>query len=167
MSRVAAPAAWSAVSRSAAGTVAIGEALGRTAPDGALILLEGPLGAGKTTLAQGVGAGCGVTEFVTSPTYNLILHYRGDRDFTHADLYRLEDATQLASLDLDEVFGADGVTCVEWPALAEPHVDPPWARVRIAPQGRPDGPRRLDVAFAGAGWEPARAALAALAGELP
>lgn len=156
------PADWSAQSRGAVETAAIGATLGRTAPDGSVILVAGPLGAGKTTLAQGVAAGCGVTDPVTSPTYNLILHYRGRRPFTHVDLYRLEDASQLASLDVDELLCGGGVTCIEWPALVEPHVAAPWARVRISPEGGPAGPRRLDLAFVGEGWEGTRSALAAL-----
>ena len=91
-------ARWSARSRDANETASIGAALGRSAPNGAVILLEGPLGAGKTTFAQGVAAGCGVREPVTSPTYNLVLHYRGDRPFTHVDLFRLSDARELATL---------------------------------------------------------------------
>jgi tRNA threonylcarbamoyladenosine biosynthesis protein TsaE len=158
-----APAPWSARSRGPTETAAIGEALGRLAPDGALVLIEGPLGAGKTTLAQGVGAGCGVTDPVTSPTYNLVLHYRGARPFTHVDLYRLDDESQLASLDLDDMLGGDGVTCVEWPALAERHVEPPWARVRIIPGAGPDAPRRIEIEMAGEGWERARFELVGLA----
>ncbi|HEU4463815.1 MAG TPA: tRNA (adenosine(37)-N6)-threonylcarbamoyltransferase complex ATPase subunit type 1 TsaE [Gemmatimonadota bacterium] len=165
MSGGPAPARWSARSRGPTETAAIGEALGRRAPDGALILIEGPLGAGKTTLAQGVGAGCGVTDPVTSPTYNLILHYRGERPFTHVDLYRLEDESQLESLDLDEMLGGDGVTCVEWPALAEHHVEPPWARVRITPEAGPDAPRRIEIETAGEGWGQARSELVGLARE--
>ncbi|HET9333276.1 MAG TPA: tRNA (adenosine(37)-N6)-threonylcarbamoyltransferase complex ATPase subunit type 1 TsaE [Gemmatimonadota bacterium] len=155
-------AGWSARSRGPGESAAIGEALGRLAPDGALILLEGVLGAGKTTLAQGIGAGCGVAEPITSPTYNLILHYRGRRPFTHVDLYRLEDESQLASLDLEEMLGGDGVTCVEWPAFAERHVEPPWARVRITPEDGPEAPRRIEIELAGEGWEKARSALVGL-----
>jgi tRNA threonylcarbamoyladenosine biosynthesis protein TsaE len=125
-----------------------------------VILLEGPLGAGKTTLAQGVGAGCGVSDRVTSPTFNLILHYRGDRPFTHVDLFRLQDAEELATLDLEETLSGSGVTCVEWPELIEGDVETPWARVRISLESGPSGPRRLQGELAGEGWEATRAALA-------
>ena len=159
MSRAPAIVRWSARSRDARETAAIGEALGRTAPDGALILLEGELGAGKTTFAQGVGAGCGVREPVTSPTYNLILRYAGERPFTHVDLYRLADASELETLDLDVVLGGSGVTCVEWPEILGELHDPPWARVRIEPESGHAGPRRIRCEFKGEGWETAIAAL--------
>jgi tRNA threonylcarbamoyladenosine biosynthesis protein TsaE len=152
---------WSARSCDAGETAAIGEALGSAAPDGALILLEGPLGAGKTTFAQGVGAGCGVREPVTSPTYNLILRYSGDRPFTHVDLYRLGDESELETLDLDAILEGSGVTCVEWPELLGNRYDAPWARVRIEPESGHAGPRRILCELAGEGWE---AAIAALAG---
>lgn len=154
-------ARWTAQSFGAEETAAIGEALGRSAPDRAVILLEGPLGAGKTTLAQGVGTGCGVQEPVTSPTYNLILQYRGERPFTHVDLYRLENAAQLESLDLDEVLEASGVMCVEWPELlGERRIEEPWARVRISPGVGRDGSRHIEGELFGEGWEAALAALA-------
>ena len=161
MSRAPAFVRWGARSRDARGTAAIGATLGRTAPEGALILLEGPLGAGKTTFAQGVGAGCGVREPITSPTYNLILRYSGERPFTHVDLYRLDDPTELETLDLDAILGAGGVTCVEWPAVLGDRLDPPWARVRIEPEAGHAGPRRIRCELAGEGWERAVAALAA------
>jgi tRNA threonylcarbamoyladenosine biosynthesis protein TsaE len=152
---------WSARSRDARDTAVIGEVFGRAAPDGTLILLEGPLGAGKTTFTQGVGAGCGVREPVTSPTYNLILRYAGDRPFTHVDLYRLGDASELATLDLDAILEGSGVTCVEWPELLGNRYDPPWARVRIDPESGHAGTRRIRCELAGERWE---AAIAALAG---
>ena len=156
---------WSARSRDAGETAAIGAALGRTAPDGAVILLEGPLGSGKTALAQGVGAGCGVSEPVTSPTYNLILHYDGERSFTHVDLYRLADPVELETLDLDEVLEGGGVTCVEWPSLLAARVRAPYARVRIAVDAALDSGRRLDGELTGRGWLAAREALTALGAE--
>ncbi len=153
MSRAPATVGRSARSRDARETAAIGESFGRTAPDGALILLEGPLGAGKTTFAQGVGAGCGVREPVTSPTYNLILRYEGERPFTHVDLYRLGDASELETLDLDAILGGSGVTCVEWPELLGDRHETPWARVRIEPESGHAGPRRIRCELAGERWE--------------
>ena len=153
MSGATAAARWSVVTRDAEETAAIGEVLGRAAPEGALILLEGPLGAGKTTFAQGVGAGCGVRDPGTSPTYNLVLQYAGDRPFTHVDLYRLEGVAQLETLDLEDVLGGSGVTCVEWPDLLGDAPAPPWARVRIAPQSGDPGQRLLRGVLAGDGWE--------------
>ena len=149
---------WRARAAGSAATRAIGRALGSSAPDGAVLLLEGPLGAGKTTLAQGVAAGCGVEEPVTSPTYNLVLHYAGARPFTHVDLYRLANAAALDTLDSAEILDAPGVTCVEWPALVAERVAEPWGRIRIEPTG-PEV-RRLSGELAGPGWEAARAALA-------
>lgn len=154
---------WSVRSRDLAQTAAIGHALGRTAPEGAVILLEGPLGSGKTTLAQGVGSGCGVRQPVTSPTYNLILHYIGDRPFTHVDLYRIVEPFGLESLDLDEVLDGAGVTCVEWPSMVVGKVEPPWATVRISVD--PASGRRLEGELVGAGWEAAEEALFALGAE--
>jgi tRNA threonylcarbamoyladenosine biosynthesis protein TsaE len=159
VNRAPATVRWSARSRDARETAAIGEALGRTAPDGALILLEGPLGAGKTTFAQGVGAGCGVREPITSPTYNLILRYAGQRPFTHVDLFRLGDASELETLDLDAILEGSGVTCIEWPDLLGDRHGTPWACVRIEPESGHAGPRRIRCEFAGERWEAAIAAL--------
>jgi len=154
--------AWSAVADDAAAMDRLGRALGSHAPEGAVLLLEGPLGAGKTTLAQGVARGCGVEAPVASPTYNLVLHYSGRRPFTHVDLYRLEGADDLATLDLDEIAGGEGVTCVEWPALVRAEVRPPWSEIEIRRAPLASAPQRRHVAarWAGPGWERAAAALA-------
>lgn len=130
-------------------TERLGRRFGELGPDGAVILLQGPLGAGKTVFAQGVAAGCGVAGPVASPTYNLVLHHPGRRPFVHADLYRLHDPTELESLDLDEMLTPRGLACVEWPELVAGLVCPPWARIALAREG--DG-RRLAVRLVGRGW---------------
>lgn len=134
-----------------------GRAFGRHAPEGAIVLLAGSLGAGKTTFAQGVAEGCGVSGPVASPTYNLILHHAGDRPFTHVDLYRLGDVSELETLDLDEILSAEGVTCVEWPGPIADLAPPPRAHVRLDRQ--PDESRTVSIALEGEGWERVREAL--------
>lgn len=81
---------------------------------GDLVLLTGPLGAGKTVLAQGIGAGLGVTGPVTSPTFVIARIHRGGRvDLVHVDAYRLGGAAEIDDLDLDATL-AESVTVVEW-----------------------------------------------------
>ena len=84
---------------------------------GDLVLLAGPLGAGKTALAQGVGAGLGVRGDVTSPTFVIARLHRGSPSLVHADAYRLGDAedprAEIDDLDLD-ASAEDAVTVVEW-----------------------------------------------------
>jgi tRNA threonylcarbamoyladenosine biosynthesis protein TsaE len=95
-----------------AATRAAGAALGAALEPGDAIALIGDLGAGKTTFVQGVAAGAGHAEPVTSPTFTLVHEYAGGRvAITHADLYRIEHARELPELGLDEV---RGVLIVEW-----------------------------------------------------
>ena len=81
---------------------------------GDLVLLIGPLGAGKTTLAQGIGAGLGVAGPVVSPTFVIARVYRGGRiPLVHVDAYRLGGVDEVDDLDLDASVG-ESVTLVEW-----------------------------------------------------
>jgi tRNA threonylcarbamoyladenosine biosynthesis protein TsaE len=112
---------------SGAKTRALGRRLARLLRAGDILLLQGPLGAGKTTLAQGIGAGLRVDAPVRSPTFVLMArHDGGALPLYHADLYRLESADEVADLSLAEQ-ASDGVLLVEWPerglaALPEEHV---------------------------------------------
>lgn len=148
---------WRVRAPETAATIGLGRRFGETAPDGAVLLLEGALGAGKTTFAQGVGTGCGVRDPIASPTYNLVLHYAGERPFTHVDLYRLDGPSELETLDLDEVLSSDGVTCIEWPTLVRDRTTPP--RAVIALSRDPDGGRWIEGALEGEGWDATIAAL--------
>jgi tRNA threonylcarbamoyladenosine biosynthesis protein TsaE len=92
----------------------LGRRLAALLRPGDLVLLRGPLGAGKTALAQGIGAGLGIRGEVTSPTFVIARVHRGGRvPFVHVDAYRLGSAVEVDDLDLDASV-EDSVTVVEW-----------------------------------------------------
>lgn len=106
----------SLVTRSEEETEAAGRALARTLAPGAVLLLSGDLGAGKTAFVRGVAAGLGVDpENVTSPTFTLVHEYRGGSvALAHVDLYRLKPI-EVDDLGLDELVAAGGIVAIEWP----------------------------------------------------
>lgn len=78
-----------------------------------LILLNGDLGAGKTTLTQFIGLAMGVTRTINSPTFNIIKSYKGTNlKLHHMDCYRLEDSEE--DLGFDEYFEDEALTVIEW-----------------------------------------------------
>ena len=80
-----------------------------------MIVLAGEMGAGKTTFTQSFGRALGVTDLITSPTFNLLHNYGSGRmSLHHADLYRLERTGELEDLGLDELQDVGGVIAVEW-----------------------------------------------------
>jgi tRNA threonylcarbamoyladenosine biosynthesis protein TsaE len=113
----------------AADTHAFGRRLAHVLRPGDLLVLTGPLGAGKTALTQGIGAGLGVPGRVVSPTFVIARVHAGGRiPLVHVDAYRLGSLAEVDDLDLD-VDLADSVTVIEWGAgLVEQLAD---ARLRI------------------------------------
>jgi tRNA threonylcarbamoyladenosine biosynthesis protein TsaE len=99
-------------------TEALGAALARALPEmpgGAVIYLQGELGAGKTTTVRSLLRSLGVTGPVRSPTYTLIDTHRAARlSFVHVDLYRLMSATEIEELALRDLASADTVMLIEW-----------------------------------------------------
>ena len=97
-------------------TRSLGERLGRILVKGDIVLMFGELGAGKTTLAQGIATGLGVKkdEYVRSPTFTLINQYQGRIPVYHIDLYRIESPSELDNLGLEETFHDKGTVLVEW-----------------------------------------------------
>lgn len=100
----------------AAQMFAVGKRIGEQCQAGDLILLNGPLGAGKTLLVQGIGAALGFDD-VTSPTFLISRSHNGPLPLIHVDIYRLleggDAAAYLDDLDLDSA-GAEAVTVIEW-----------------------------------------------------
>jgi len=102
---------------SLAATAGLGQRLGELLLPGDLILLTGPLGAGKTTLTQAIGVGGGVPAhcYITSPTFSLLHEYPGRLPLYHLDLYRLGSEEEIEELGfLDYLYG-QGATVIEWP----------------------------------------------------
>jgi len=105
--------------------VAWGEALGRAARPPLIITLAGDLGAGKTTLAQAICAGYGVTEPVTSPTFALVHRYDAPRSpVYHLDLYRIQRPSELVNIGWDEISTSHALVIVEWPERAGKLIPP-------------------------------------------
>lgn len=124
-------------------TLALGEKIGHALQPGDILLLEGDLGAGKTTLAQGIAKGMGVSEFVNSPTFVIINeYYSGRLPLYHMDLYRVEEESQLYDLGVEEYFFGNGVCLIEWPEIALPLLPAELACVRLE---RTDAGRSIEL----------------------
>jgi len=107
----------------AALTQAAGESFATVLRPGDIVLLSGPLGAGKTTFSQGVARGLGVTDRVTSPTFTMVRQHEahnaaGITTLHHCDVYRVESLGEVLDLDLGELVEEQGVALVEWGELA-------------------------------------------------
>ena len=94
----------------------LGSQIARIVEPGDVILLEGDLGAGKTTFTQGMAAALGVDSVVTSPTFTLMNIYptAGGFDLVHVDVYRLERLSEVVDLALAEMLDDGAVVVVEW-----------------------------------------------------
>jgi len=139
-------------------TRSLGERLAADLRAGDLVVLSGPLGAGKTALAQGIGAGLGVTGAVTSPTFVLARVHRGPVPLVHVDAYRLRGSDgggpgpggtdlDLDDLELDEWL-PDSVTVVEWGEGVVEGLSPSRLEIELArPSSTPSAGAHADVRF--------------------
>ena len=98
----------------------VGAGIARVLRGGDVVLLVGSLGAGKTTLVQGLVAALGGHQPVTSPTFTLAHRYKTTPQVTHVDLWRLEHLQEVVDLALEEELEEGGVVIVEWGEAAEP-----------------------------------------------
>ena len=116
---------------------------------GDLVLVNGPLGAGKTVLAQGIGAGLGITG-ITSPTFVISRVHKGAIPFIHVDAYRLVDSENpnlyLDDLDLDI---ANSITVIEWGGAESARLSEDRLEITL---DRTDDVRKVDVNPIGSRW---------------
>jgi tRNA threonylcarbamoyladenosine biosynthesis protein TsaE len=139
--------------RDADGMRRLGIALADAARAGDLVVLTGELGAGKTTLTQGIGAGLGVSGDVLSPTFVIARVHRGGRlPLVHADAYRLGSVEEIDDLDLDASL-EESVTVVEWGAGLAERLAGDRLEVRIARSAdETDETRYVTLHPVGASW---------------
>jgi len=135
----------SLVTHSPEETVNFGRELAKEVRPPCLVLLEGELGSGKTTLVKGIlGSLASVPEDeVTSPSFTLVHEYGAEAKVYHVDLYRLDGARDLATLGLDDLLGQDATVLVEWGEKFGEDVPRPCVRIRLEHLGRDE--RRITV----------------------
>lgn len=128
----------------------LGKKLAKNFLSGDLIVLDGPVGAGKTTLTKGIAAGLEIPDAITSPTFVISRTHsnqKGKPDLVHVDAYRLGSITEVDSLDLESSL-EDSVTVVEWGAgLIEGLTDENWL-IKISRDVIPDSEIREVEIFA-------------------
>lgn len=105
---------------SAEETFELGRRIGQQAGAGEVYTLLGDLGVGKTVLTQGVAAGLGIKEPVSSPTFTILQIYEeGRMPFYHFDVYRIGDVEEMEEIGYEDCFYGDGVCLIEWANLIE------------------------------------------------
>ena len=100
----------------------LGEKIGRYSFKNSVYLLDGDLGAGKTTLTQGIARGLNIKKNITSPTFNILKIYKGNLPLYHIDAYRLEEGTN-KDLGLEEFIEGNGICLIEWPNFISEKID--------------------------------------------
>lgn len=107
--------------------------LGREAKPGTVIALIGDLGVGKTTLTKAIAEGLGITDMITSPTFNIVKEYHSGRlPLYHLDVYRIADPDELYELGYEEYFYGDGVCVIEWADMIEDFLPEDAIRIEIS-----------------------------------
>jgi tRNA threonylcarbamoyladenosine biosynthesis protein TsaE len=129
----------------------LGASLARVAQAGDVVSLIGDLGAGKTQLAKGFGAGLGVTDTINSPSFVLMAEYHGRLPLFHIDLFRLDDAADAIAGGLLDERQAEGVALIEWAERLRDAL--PAARLDVEIDGSGDEPRAIRIRATGPGYE--------------
>ena len=118
-------------SKSPQKTKLAGKILGQLSHSGLLILLNGEMGSGKTTLVQGLLNGIGSKEIARSPTFIIIAQYPADINLFHVDLYRVTAEDSIYDIGLDDCISEDSICVIEWPSRYPALYDLPHIKIQI------------------------------------
>jgi tRNA threonylcarbamoyladenosine biosynthesis protein TsaE len=121
------------ITHSPAETLEFGRKLALEIQPPCVVLLEGDLGSGKTTLTKGLVSGLGLAreDEVTSPSFTLVHEYGRDQKAYHVDLYRIEGARELATLGLVEMFSHPSIVIIEWGEKLIDKIHGPYFRIKM------------------------------------
>ncbi len=143
---------FSLETHSAEETRRLGRRLASIVEPGDIVLLTGDLGAGKTTLVQGVAGGLDILDAVTSPTFVIAREYPGTLPLYHVDAYRLENSSELAELGYERFWHLPGVAFVEWGEKVMDFFEPDFLQVDLE-LGETEDLRRVRLCAMGERWE--------------
>jgi tRNA threonylcarbamoyladenosine biosynthesis protein TsaE len=137
-----------------AATQAVAAAIAKTLLPGDVLLLDGDLGAGKTTFTQGLARAMGVRDPVTSPTFTLVRSYPTSYgvELIHADVYRLDGLADIVSLGLPEMLESGAVAAIEWGGRAAPALGPEHLDITLTLTDA-DGERLIVLTPSGSRWQ--------------
>ncbi len=130
----------------------VGEAIAELLQPRDAIALTGELGAGKTTLVQGVARGLGVREQVVSPTFTLVREYTGRLPVAHVDVYRLDRVQDVVDLGLEEMGDGEAVLLVEWGDAIDALLPADRLDVEMTSRTLDSEARRLVLTAEGSAW---------------
>ena len=126
-------------------TERFGYELGQKVQPGTVIALIGDLGTGKTTLTKSIARGLGITDTITSPTFNIVKEYRSGRlPLFHFDVYRIGDIDEMFEIGYEEYFFGEGVCVIEWADIIEEIIPEDAMVIRIG-YGASEGERTYEI----------------------
>lgn len=117
-----------------------------------VILLDGDLGAGKTTFTQSLAKDLGIEEVVNSPTFSIVNEYEFNKGVLyHFDLYRIEEAEELFDIGFEEYFSKEGIIVIEWAEKFINEIPQPWLKIYITKED--ENSRIFKITGIGNKWE--------------
>ena len=131
-------------------TIELGEKIGKILKPNDVILLDGDLSAGKTTITKGIGRALGVKKIINSPTFTIVKEYKGDNLYLyHLDLYRLDGIDQ--DFDLEEYMDSNNICVIEWPYQVKEILPNEFILIKILRIS--EDKRQIEISFNGKRYE--------------